>query len=107
MQKQLEALKASVDKLSDEMGEMSHVAARHFDELHDAVNNVASHTLAMEAIISAMLARIEVDPQVVSNWIRTKTAEFSAAEQGESLAEAIARDLLDNSTVPARSRNMP
>jgi hypothetical protein len=54
-----------------------------------------------------MLARIEVDPQVVSNWIRTKTAEFSAAEQGESLAEAIARDLLDNSTVQARSRNMP
>ncbi|WP_073955487.1 hypothetical protein [Thalassospira sp. TSL5-1] len=109
MTKQLEALKESVDKLSDEMGEMSQMAARHFDELHNAVNNVASHTVAMEAIISAMLARIEVDPQAVSNWIRAKTAEFSVPEQGESVAESIARDFLNNNMASTRTStpNMP
>ena len=102
MTKQLEALQASVDKLSGEMGEMSQMAAQHFDELHDAVNNIASHTLAMEAIISALLARIEIDPESVSSWIRAKTSEFSSPEHGESVAEAIARDFLDNKPAPGR-----
>ncbi|AUG55183.1 hypothetical protein [Thalassospira marina] len=96
MNSQIDALKASLDKLSGEMGEMSQMAAQHFDELHDAVNNVASHTLAMEAIIAAMLANIEIDQQAVTNWIRAKTAEFSSPEHGESAAETIARDFLAN-----------
>jgi len=92
---QIDDIKTTLEKLSGELGEMSQMAAHHFDELHDAVNNVASHTLAMEAIISAILANIEIDQNAVSAWIRAKTAEFSSPEHGESAAEGIARDFLN------------
>ncbi|OSQ46298.1 hypothetical protein [Thalassospira sp. MCCC 1A01428] len=93
---QINGLKATIDKLSGELGEVSQMATRHFDELHDAVNNVASHTLAMEAIISAILVNIDIDQKTVTSWIRAKTAEYSSPEHGESAAEAIARDFLGN-----------
>ena len=91
---QIDDLKTRLEKLSGELGEVSQLAAQHFDELHDAVNSVASHTLAMEAIISAILVNIDIDQKDVSNWIQAKTTQFSTPEHGDSYAETIARDFL-------------
>ncbi|MFH1803745.1 MAG: hypothetical protein ABID63_02520 [Pseudomonadota bacterium] len=83
-----------VQKLSHELGDMSQAAAKHIDDLHVAVNNVASHTLALEAIIAAVARKIDIDEEQVAAWIRDKTAEFSDENDETPVAESIARNLL-------------
>lgn len=87
-------IQETLQKLSGELGDMSQSAARHIDDLHNAVNNVASHTLAIEAIISAIADKVDIDEAAVSAWIRGKTAEFAEDGNEGSDAENIAKSLL-------------
>ena len=57
----LDEIQELIQKLSGELGDMSEAASRHIDDLHIAVNNVASHVLAIEAVLSLVAKKVDID----------------------------------------------
>ena len=53
----IDEIQELIQKLSGELGDMSEAASRHIDDLHVAVNNVASHVLAIEAVLTQVAPR--------------------------------------------------
>ncbi|KEO59480.1 MULTISPECIES: hypothetical protein [Thalassospira] len=94
MSTSLDEIQELIQKLSGELGDMSEAASRHIDDLHVAVNNIASHVLAMEAVIAVMATKVDVSEAEVQNWIREKTAAFAEDSSEGSAAESIATSLL-------------
>lgn len=90
----IDEIQELIQKLSGELGDMSQAASRHIDELHMAVNNVASHVLAMEAILTLVVQKVDIDEADVLQWIRDKTAAFAEDSSEGSAAEGIAQNLL-------------
>lgn len=92
----LDEIQELIQKLSGELGDMSEAASRHIDDLHIAVNNVASHVLAIEAILSLVAQKVDIDEAEAIKWIRDKTAAYAQDENEGSAAEGIAQSLLGN-----------
>lgn len=90
----LDEIQQLIQKLSGELGEMSEAASRHIDDLHIAVNNVASHVLAIEAVLSLVAQKVEVSEEDALQWIRDKTAAYAEDSSEGSAAEGIAQSLL-------------
>lgn len=90
----IDEIQELIQKLSGDLGDMSQAAATHIDELHIAVNNISSHVLAMEAILTLMVQKVGVDEAEVLQWIRDKTAAFAEDGSEGSAAEGIAQSLL-------------
>ena len=90
----IDEIQQLIQKLSGELGEMSEAASRHIDDLHVAVNNVASHVLAIEAILSLVAQKVEIDDAEAIKWIRDKTAAYAEDSSEGSAAEGIAQSLL-------------
>lgn len=90
----LDEIQELIQKLSGELGDMSEAASRHIDDLHIAVNNVASHVLAIEAVLSLVAKKVEIDEAEVLRWIRDKTAAYAEDNSESSAAEGIAQSLL-------------
>ncbi len=90
----LDEIQELIQKLSGELGDMSEAASRHIDELHMAVNNVASHVLAIEAILALIVQKVDIDDAAALQWIRDKTAAFAEDSSEGSAAEGIAQSLL-------------
>ncbi|PKR59852.1 MULTISPECIES: hypothetical protein [Thalassospira] len=90
----IDEIQELIQKVSGELGDMSQAASHHIDELHMAVNNVASHVLAMEAILSLVVQKIDIEEAEVLQWIRDKTAAFAEDSSEGSAAEGIAQSLL-------------
>ncbi|OSQ49157.1 hypothetical protein [Thalassospira alkalitolerans] len=90
----LDEIQELIQKLSGELGDMSQAASRHIDDLHVAVNNIASHVLAMEAVISVMATKVDINEADVQEWIREKTAAYAEDSSESSAAEGIAHSLL-------------
>ncbi len=90
----LDEIQQLIQKLSGELGEMSEAASRHIDDLHIAVNNVASHVLAIEAVLSLVAQKVEVSEEDALQWIRDKTAAYAEDSSEGSSAEGIAQSLL-------------
>jgi hypothetical protein len=90
----LDEIQELIQKLSGELGDMSEAASRHIDDLHVAVNNVASHVLAIEAVLSLVAKKVEIDEAEVLRWIRDKTAAYAEDSSESSAAEGIAQSLL-------------
>lgn len=83
-----------IEKLSGEVNNLSEEAATQIESLHVAVNNIASHTLAIEGIVVALARKVDISPEEVSAWIREKTDEFATEEDEGTAAEGIAKELL-------------
>lgn len=90
----LDEIQELIQKLSGELGDMSEAASRHIDDLHVAVNNVASHVLAIEAVLSLVAKKVDVDETEALQWIRDKTAAYAEDSSESSAAEGIAQSLL-------------
>ncbi|MCC9620813.1 hypothetical protein LPB41_03830 [Thalassospira sp. MA62] len=90
----LDEIQDLIQKLSGELGDMSEAASRHIDDLHVAVNNVASHVLAMEAVLTLVAQKVDVDEQAALGWIRDKTAAYAEDSTESSAAEGIVKSLL-------------
>lgn len=90
----IEEIQELIQKLSGELGDMSEAASRHIDDLHVAVNNVASHVLAIEAVLALVAQKVEIDEAAAIQWIRDKTAAFAEDSSEGSAAEGIAQSLL-------------
>ena len=90
----IDEIQELIQKLSGELGEMSEAASRHIDDLHVAVNNVASHVLAIEAILALVAQKVEIDDAAAIQWIRDKTAAYAEDGNEGSAAEGIAQSLL-------------
>lgn len=90
----LDEIQELIQKLSGELGDMSEAASRHIDDLHIAVNNVASHVLAIEAVLSLVAKKVDVDETEALQWIRDKTAAYAEDSSESSAAEGIAQSLL-------------
>ncbi|AXO13453.1 MULTISPECIES: hypothetical protein [Thalassospira] len=90
----LDEIQELIQKLSGELGDMSEAASRHIDDLHVAVNNVASHVLAIEAVLSLVAQKVEVDEAEAIKWIRDKTAAYAEDSSESSAAEGITKSLL-------------
>ena len=90
----IDEIQELIQKLSGELGEMSETASRHIDDLHVAVNNVASHVLAIEAILALVAKKVEIDDAAAIEWIREKTAAYAEDSSEGSAAEGIAQSLL-------------
>ena len=90
----LDDIQELIQKLSGELGDMSEAASRHIDDLHVAVNNVASHVLAIEAVLSLVAQKVEVDEAEAIKWIRDKTAAYAEDSSESSAAEGITKSLL-------------
>ena len=73
----LDEIQELIQKLSGELGDMSEAASRHIDDLHIAVNNVASHVLAIEAVLSLVAKKVDIDEAEALKWIRDKTAAYA------------------------------
>lgn len=90
----IDEIQELIQKLSGELGEMSEAASRHIDDLHVAVNNVASHVLAIEAILALVAQKVEIDDAAAIQWIRDKSAAYAEDGNEGSAAEGIAQSLL-------------
>ncbi|NIY75657.1 hypothetical protein HED22_08380 [Thalassospira sp. HF15] len=92
----LDEIQELIQKLSGELGDMSEAASRHIDDLHVAVNNVASHVLAIEAVLTQVAQKVDVDEAAAVQWIRDKTAAYAEDSSESSAAEGIVKSLLGN-----------
>ena len=90
----LDEIQELIQKLSGELGDMSEAASRHIDDLHIGVNNVASHVLAIEAVLSLVAKKVDIDEAEALKWIRDKTAAYAEDASESSAAEGIAQSLL-------------
>ena len=83
-----------VTNLAGQVGELSAEANSQITDLNAAVNDIACHTLAMEAILVSLLKSANVNEAEVMAWIDAQTAEFAAQESESNTTKNIASKLL-------------
>ena len=83
-----------VANLAGQVSELSVEASSQITDLNVAVNDIASHTLAMEAILISLLKSANVDKAEVMAWIDEQTAEFAEQESEGTITKDIAARLL-------------
>ena len=83
-----------VTSLAGQVGELSAEANSQINDLNAAVNDIACHTIAMEAILVSLLKSANVDKAEVMGWIDAQTAEFAAQENEGNVTKDIAARLL-------------
>ena len=83
-----------VTNLAGQVGELSVEANSQINNLNVAVNDIACHTLAMEAILVSLLKSANVDKAEVMAWIEAQTAEYATEESEGNITQDIASRLL-------------
>ena len=79
--------------LKDLRGHLKNIGSAvdvHIDHLDD----IAAHVIALEAIVTQILEKVDIDPDGAREWIKKNTSASSENEEGSQKAIAVLTDLL-------------
>ncbi|MCP5369039.1 MAG: hypothetical protein H6907_12745 [Hyphomicrobiales bacterium] len=83
------ALESNLKTIADDLRALGEQAGGRVRE----IENLATHVLAIEAVLAALLKRHPVDPGDVDAEVRRATAELSGDPDGSPQVRAVARGL--------------
>lgn len=86
----LNQVQTMLTDLSQDIDKMAGAMKAQVDAVMAAMDDVAAHTLAVQAILVNMLKKVEVNPDEVQAWIREQTKAVDASGAGAAKALALA-----------------
>ena len=60
----------------------------HFDQLDD----IAAHIIALEAIVSQLMKKVDVDVDAAKEWVRVATKKSVGSDDGSIKAQVVLED---------------
>ncbi len=94
----LNHIQGLLNNLSKDIQTMSDGQNDQGQRLFEAIDDIAAHTLATQAVLVELMTKVQVDQEKIRQWIVTRTSEFSG-EGGSQKALALA-DLLMTGKAP-------
>ncbi len=83
-------LETTLRTVAGELKALGDTAARRMEE----AENLATHALAVEAIVSVMLRKHPIDVEDVFAEIKRRTAKSSGEREGSTIVRSVAADLI-------------
>lgn len=96
------ALESNLKTIADDLRALGEQAGGRVRE----IENLATHVLAMEAVLVALLKRYPVAPEEVDAEVRRTTADLAGDPEGSPQVRAVARGLV-GSAPPRANHNIP
>lgn len=91
----LNEIQGILANLSQDIEKMSEITAGQLDIFMGALDDVAAHTLAVQAIMINVMKQITVDPDEVEAWIDENTKGVGDdSGEGAAKSKALARYLI-------------
>ena len=91
----LDQVQKMLNNLSQDIHSMSDTTRRHSEMVMTAIDDIATHMLAMQAIVVAILKQNPVELNGVLEWIDTHTNALDKTGQGTEKAKTLARYLVN------------
>jgi len=85
----LTQVQALLANLSNDIEKMTQITSEQLDVFMGALDDIAAHTLAVQAIIINIMKKVSVDPVEVEAWITENTRSVNngnGAEKAKALA---------------------
>lgn len=86
---QIQEIDGNLKDLRDHLKNIGSAVDVHFDHLDD----IAAHIIALEAVMTQVMSRIDIDYKKAEAWIKENTAESSGNAEGSVKALTVLNDL--------------
>ena len=93
----LTQVQALLANLSNDIEKMTQITSEQLDVFMGALDDIAAHTLAVQAIIINIMKKVSVDPVEVEAWITENTRSVNNGNGAEK-AKALATYLITGKT---------
>lgn len=91
---QVKGLQDSVGRVATDLKDLGERATERLEE----TESLATHILAIEAILTVMLKTVAIDKDQVSALIREETSKITGGDGTNSLVESVAENLISRAT---------
>ena len=87
---QIKEIDGNLKDLRDHLKVIGKGVDVHFDQLDD----IAAHIIALEAVLTQLVQKVDVDVDAAKEWIRANTAESTGNEEGSTKAQVVLDEIL-------------
>ena len=87
---QINEIDGNLKQLKNNLQNIGKGVDGHIDQLDD----IAAHIIALEAILTQVIKKVDIDIDAAKEWIRVNTMESTGTEEGSAKAQVVLDEFL-------------
>lgn len=87
---QINEIDGNLQKLKNNLQSIGKGVDGHIDQLDD----IAAHIIALEAVLTQVIKKVDIDIGAAKEWIRVNTMESTDTEEGSAKAQVVLDEFL-------------
>jgi hypothetical protein len=95
---EIKVVETSIKQIKTDLVKIGEGVEGHYDQLDD----FAAHIIAIEAVLTEVIKKVDVDAVAIKTWIVDATKDSTGQEGGSEKARIIVDNLLVGDPVPER-----
>lgn len=87
---QINEIDGNLKQLKNNLQNIGKGVDGHIDQLDD----IAAHIIALEAVLTQVIKKVDIDIDAAKEWIRVNTMESTGTEEGSAKAQVVLDEFL-------------